>query len=89
MATFIVRRLVQIVFVLLLVSLIAFSLLQIIPGDPAIIMLGSEASPGQIEALRHDLRLDQPLPAQYLYRFGISCKATWANPFRIAKASRV
>jgi peptide/nickel transport system permease protein len=67
MATFIVRRLVQTVFVLLLVSLIAFSLSQIIPGDPAVIMLGSEASPGQIEALRRELWLDQPLPVQYWY----------------------
>lgn len=67
MVAFIVRRLIQSVFVLLLVSLIAFSLLQIIPGDPAVIMLGSEASPGQIEALRHELLLDQPLPLQYLH----------------------
>ncbi len=67
MVAFIVRRLIQSVFVLLLVSLIAFSLLQIIPGDPAAIMLGTEASPGQIEALRHELLLDQPLPLQYLH----------------------
>jgi peptide/nickel transport system permease protein len=65
MVAFIVRRLIQTVFVLQLVSLIAFSLLQIIPGDPAVIMLGSEASPAQIEALRHDLWLDQPLHLQY------------------------
>jgi peptide/nickel transport system permease protein len=67
MVAFVVRRLIQSVFVLLLVSLLAFSLLQIIPGDPAVIMLGSEASPGQIEALRHELWLDQPLPLQYLH----------------------
>ena len=67
MVAFIIRRLVQTVFVLFLVSLIAFSIMQIIPGDPATIMLGTEASPAQIEALRHELWLDQPLPQQYLH----------------------
>ena len=67
MGAFIVRRLIQTIFVLFLVSLIAFSIMQIIPGDPATIMLGTEASVAQIEALRHELWLDQPLPQQYLH----------------------
>lgn len=67
MVAFIVRRLIQTIFVLFLVSVMVFSLLQIIPGDPATIMLGTEASPGQIEDLRHELWLDQPIPAQYFH----------------------
>jgi peptide/nickel transport system permease protein len=70
MVAFVVRRLIQTIFVLLFVSIIAFSLLQIMPGDPAQMMLGSEASPGQIAALRHELNLDQPVYIQYLYWLG-------------------
>lgn len=70
MVAFIVRRIIQTAFVLLFVSIIAFSLLQIMPGDPATMMLGSEASPGQIAALRHELNLDQPVYLQYLFWLG-------------------
>ena len=65
MVAFIVRRLIQTVIVLVLVSLIAFSLMHIIPGDPALIMLGNEATQAQIDDLRQELWLDRPLLAQY------------------------
>jgi len=65
MVAFFVRRLIQTVIVLVLVSLIAFSLMHIIPGDPALIMLGNEATQAQIDALRQELWLDRPLLAQY------------------------
>ena len=65
MGTFIIRRLIQTVIVLLVVSFIAFLLLHLIPGDPVVTMLGQEASQAQIEALRHELGLDRPLVVQY------------------------
>jgi len=65
MGAFIVRRLVQTVFVLLIVTFIAFMLLHIIPGDPVISMLGEEATQEQLDALRAELWLDQPLLVQY------------------------
>ena len=67
MVAFFVRRLIQTVIVLVLVSLIAFSLLHITPGDPALIMLGNEATQAQIDALRQELWLDRPLLAQYAH----------------------
>lgn len=70
MVAFIVRRLIQTVFVLLSVSLITFSLLQIMPGDPATMMLGPEASPAKVAVLRQELNLDQPVYMQYLYWLG-------------------
>ena len=70
MTTFIIRRLIQTIFVLLLVSIIAFMILHLLPGDPARIMMGEEASVEQIEALRHELWLDRPLSAQYLHWLG-------------------
>ncbi len=64
MQSFIARRLVNAVPVLLLVLLIIFALVRLIPGDPAVTLLGPGASQQQIQALRAQLRLDQPLPAQ-------------------------
>jgi peptide/nickel transport system permease protein len=69
MLSFIIRRLIQTIFVLILVSFIAFSLLHIIPGDPVVTMLGTEASQAQIDMLRHELWLDRPLIVQYLHWF--------------------
>ena len=50
---------------LLLVSLIVFSLIHLTPGDPALTMLGEEATPQSVAALRVKLGLDQPIPVQY------------------------
>ena len=69
MLSFIIRRLIQTIFVLILVSFIAFSLLHIIPGDPVVTMLGTEASQAQIDMLRHELWLDRSLIVQYLHWF--------------------
>jgi peptide/nickel transport system permease protein len=69
MFAFVVRRFIQMIFVLVLVSFIAFSLMQIVPGDPAITMLGAEASQAQIDALRHELWLDRPFIVQYFRWF--------------------
>jgi peptide/nickel transport system permease protein len=65
MTTFIIRRLLQTVIVLVFVSFFAFMLLHILPGDPALVMLGAEASPEQVEQLRRELGLDRPLLVQY------------------------
>jgi len=70
MGRYILRRLVQMVPVLFLVSLIVFSLLHLTPGDPAISMLGEEATPESVAALREKLGLDQPLPVQYVRWLG-------------------
>jgi len=64
-AEFIVRRLFQTAFVLLIVSIIAFSLLHIIPGDPVLSILGEHVTQIQIDQLRHELGLDQPAYLQY------------------------
>jgi peptide/nickel transport system permease protein len=62
---FIVRRFVQAIIVIFIVTIISFLLLHIIPGDPVYQMLGSKASPDQVTALRHELGLDRPLLVQY------------------------
>ena len=70
MGLYILRRLLAMVPVLILVSLIVFSLIHLTPGDPAISMLGEEATPQAIAALRTKLGLDQPIPVQYVKWLG-------------------
>lgn len=65
--SYLIRRLVLVVPVLLGVSIIVFSLIHMIPGDPVqLIFSGTGASPEQREAMRHALGLDRPLLVQYI-----------------------
>jgi peptide/nickel transport system permease protein len=59
------RRVAQIIPVLLLVTVIVFFMIHLIPGDPAVTMLGSRATPDALARLREQLGLDQALPTQY------------------------
>jgi ABC-type dipeptide/oligopeptide/nickel transport system permease component len=63
---FILRRLVHVIPVLFGITLVVFALLHLIPGDPALAILGVRANPDSIAALRHELGLDQPLWYQYV-----------------------
>jgi len=56
--------------ILLLVSIIAFSLIHLIPGDPALVILGPEAPRETVEALREQLGLNRPVIVQYLSWLG-------------------
>jgi peptide/nickel transport system permease protein len=67
---FILRRLVQMIPVLFGITLVVFALLQLIPGDPATTMLGLQARPEAIAALRRELGLDRALWEQYLRYLG-------------------
>jgi peptide/nickel transport system permease protein len=51
-------------------SIIVFAFIHVIPGDPIYVLLGDTATPDQIEALRHELGLDQPIVIQYLQWVG-------------------
>lgn len=64
--SYVSRRLVQSIPVLIAVTLIAFSLIHLIPGDPVRVMLGARATEESVATLRHQLGLDKPLPGQYL-----------------------
>jgi len=50
---------------LLFVSLLVFVVVRVLPGDPALIMLGIEASPDAVARMRETLGLDRPVPVQY------------------------
>jgi peptide/nickel transport system permease protein len=70
MLRYIAKRLLDLVPVILGITLLVFLFLQLIPGDPAIVLLGQRATPAQVEALREQLGLNQPLPLQYLAFLG-------------------
>jgi peptide/nickel transport system permease protein len=64
--TYILRRIVQTLPVLLGVATVVFLALRLIPGDPAIALAGEKASAEQVERLREELGLNRPLPVQYV-----------------------
>ena len=70
MGTYILRRLLLTLVVLFFVTLIVFMIIQLLPGDPAQIMLGTDATPEEIEALREEMGLNDPLIVQYFRWLG-------------------
>lgn len=70
MLRYIVRRLLFAIPTLFLVALTVFALVRLIPGDPALVMLGEGADPEAVAALRSELGLDQPLPLQFVNWLG-------------------
>ncbi|AFK64025.1 ABC transporter [Advenella kashmirensis WT001] len=69
---FIVLRLVQLIPVLLGITILAFLLLRVMPGDPATLLLGSRGTAEDIAKLQHQLGLDKPLVVQY-FQFLLDC----------------
>src|SRR3712207_4999420 len=67
---FVVRRLILSIPILLLVSIMVFSLIHLIPGNPATVILGQEATPEAVAALERELGLDRPLVVQYFTWLG-------------------
>lgn len=59
-------RLLQLIPVLIGITIVAFVLLRVLPGDPASLMIGARGSEADVVRLRHQLGLDQPLWLQYL-----------------------
>jgi peptide/nickel transport system permease protein len=63
---YILKRFLQIIPVLLLVTVVIFLLMRLIPGDPAYVMLGEKATPELVAELHVKMGLDKPLYVQYL-----------------------
>ena len=66
MTAFLLKRVLILIVTLLLVSMAIFSVLMVIPGDPAQIILGVHATPETLRQLRHQMGLDRPAVIQYL-----------------------
>lgn len=95
MTGYLFRRLLILLATLIAASLVVFAVLQVLPGDPAAIILGTGARPDTVAALRHQLGLDAPMALRYLHwiggmligRFGTSY--TYSVPVRELVAERV
>ncbi|WP_238009301.1 ABC transporter permease [Dactylosporangium sp. AC04546] len=66
MTRYVITRLLGAFAVLVVVSVVVFSLLHLAPGDPAVIIAGADADQATVNRIRADLGLDQSLTAQYL-----------------------
>ena len=80
MARYFIKKLVTLVVLLLLVSITVFTVLFVLPGDPAQIILGINATPETLANLRAELGLDKSFWAQYLGWLGdtLSGKGSWS-----------
>src|SRR5690606_35532256 len=67
MLLFLMRRLVALGATLIATSLVVFVALEILPGDPALTILGVDAPPSAVEALRDRLGLDRPAVERYVH----------------------
>jgi ABC-type dipeptide/oligopeptide/nickel transport system permease component len=76
------RRLVQLVPVLIGVSIMTFAILHAIPGDPIAVMAPADASEEDIAGLRAEFGLDQPLPIQYLKYVGNAVQGNLGRSLR-------
>ena len=79
---FVGRRLVYLLPVLVAVSLLTFLIASLLPGDLAYVILGDQATPDKVAALRHDMGLDQPVWWRYLSWLGHVLQGDFGRSFR-------
>jgi len=85
MAGYVARRLLGIIPVLVLVALGSFLLIHLVPGDPAVVMLGNEATPAQLETLRTQLGLGRSLPEQFVLWLGQALRGNLGESFFLGR----
>jgi len=82
MLGFVARKLLHLLPVLLAVSLLTFLIASLLPGDLAYVILGDQATPDKVAALRHDMGLDQPIWWRYLGWLGHVLEGDFGRSFR-------
>jgi peptide/nickel transport system permease protein len=82
MLGFVARRLFYLLPVLLAVSLLTFLIASLLPGDLAYVILGDQATPEKVAALRHDMGLDQPIWSRYFSWLGHVLEGDFGRSFR-------
>jgi peptide/nickel transport system permease protein len=82
MISFILRRLGLMIVILFIVTLIVFALVNVLPGDPAMMILGDEATPEALETLREKMGLNEPVYVQYLTWLGNVVQGDFGNSLR-------
>jgi peptide/nickel transport system permease protein len=82
MLGFVARRLLYLVPVLLAASLLTFLIASLLPGDLAYVVLGDQATPDKVAALRHDMGLDQPIWWRFVSWLGHVLQGDLGRSFR-------
>ena len=82
MIQYILRRLLLMIPVALLVTIGVFALARISPVDPVLVFAGEDRDPAQLEAIRKQLGLDQPLPVQYVAWLGHAVQGDLGRSFQ-------
>src|SRR3981081_1685913 len=82
MPGFVARRLLYLVPVLIAVSLLTFLIPSLLPGELADVILGDQATPEKVAALRHDMGLDEPIWWRYLSWLGHVLQGDFGRSFR-------
>ena len=88
MGRYILRRIGFLALTFVLTSLIIFTVTQFLPGDVARVILGREAGEAQVQALREELGLNDPLPVQYVRWSGDFVTGDWGQSFSIKSEIR-
>jgi glutathione transport system permease protein len=88
MFAYIIRRLLEMIPVLLVVSLLVFGFIKLMPGDPARAYAGPDAPIEAIEAARQHLGLNDPLPQQYLHWIGSLLQGDLGTTYRTQQPVR-
>ena len=83
MSGYILKRLISAIPVLLGITVIVFLIMALIPGDPALAILGSYATPENVEKLNRDLGLDKPLVSQYFIWLGNMLQGDFGQSFAL------
>lgn len=83
MGAYLLQRLGYSVFVLWGALTVVFVVVRLVPGDPAQMMLGTQATQTEVAALRQQLGLDQPLPMQYLRYLGQAARLDFGLSLRL------
>ena len=83
MGGYIVKRLISAVPVLLGITIIVFLIMSLIPGDPATAILGSYATPENVEKLNRDLGLDKPMVQRYFIWLGNMLTGDFGRSFSL------
>lgn len=82
MVYFTVRRLVESIAVIIIVSIFTFSLTYLMPGDPVYAMLGEDITREQYEIAYHEMGLDSPIHIRYLKWFGNVLRGDFGQSYR-------
>ena len=81
MTAYIIRRLIQMIPVVVLAAALVFTIFRLVPGDPVQVMLGPNPRPESVEAMHRKYGLDKPIPVQFVIWLGKAVRGDLGTSF--------